>query len=161
MLEDRAGPKVRTRQMRIYQIDPTRDARWAELVERHPKASVFHTVGWLKALRCTYGYEPVAFTTSSPTGDLKNGLVFCRIDSWLTDRRLVSLPFSDHCEPLCDSADDLNFLIRYLQSYSATSELEISGSSSGQRGFRPYRVTRIHLYLQQCTFYMFLICARI
>jgi len=99
-----------------YQLDPTKDSRWAELVERHPRASVFHTVGWLKALRWTYGYEPVAFTTSTPTGDLKNGLVFCRINSWLTGHRLVSLPFSDHCEPLCDSAEDVNYLIRNLQS---------------------------------------------
>jgi len=98
-----------------YQLDPTKDARWAELVERHPKASVFHTVGWLQALQRTYGYEPVAFTTSPPTGELKNGLVFCHINSWLTGRRLVSLPFSDHCEPLCDSTEELNFLIRYLQ----------------------------------------------
>ena len=98
-----------------YQLDPTQDPRWAELVEKHPKASVFHTVAWLQALRRTYGYEPVAFTTSPPTAELKNGLVFCRINSWLTGRRLVSLPFSDHCEPLCDSIEDLNFLIRYLQ----------------------------------------------
>jgi len=42
-------------------------------------------------------------------------MVFCRINSWLTGRRLVSLPFSDHCEPLCDSNEDANFLIRYLQ----------------------------------------------
>src|SRR5579862_5526560 len=77
-----------------YQLDPTQDPRWTELVGRHPKASVFHTVGWLKALRCTYGYEPVAFTTSPPSGGLKNGIVFCRINSWLTGKRLVSLPFS-------------------------------------------------------------------
>jgi Acetyltransferase (GNAT) domain len=101
--------------MRFYQIDPTLDLRWTELVQNHPRASVFHTVGWLKALQRTYGYEPVAYTTSSPTGKLKNGLVFCRINSWLTGRRLVSLPFSDHCEPLCDSVQDMNFLIRYLQ----------------------------------------------
>lgn len=98
-----------------YQLDPTQDPRWTELVERQPKASVFHTVGWLKALRRTYGYDPLVFTTSPPTGELKNGLVFCRINSWLTGRRLVSLPFSDHCEPLCDSQEDLDFLIRYLQ----------------------------------------------
>jgi len=98
-----------------YQLDPTKDARWAELVERHPNASVFHTVGWLEALKRTYGYEPVAFTTSSPTGALNNGMVFCRVKSWLTGSRLVSLPFSDHCEPLCDSDEDLNFLVRYLQ----------------------------------------------
>jgi len=100
--------------MRIYQIDPIADGRWADFVERHPKASIFHTVGWLRALRLTYGYEPVVFTTSSPTGELKNGVVFCRINSWLTGRRLVSLPFSDHCEPLCDSAEDMNFLMGYL-----------------------------------------------
>jgi Acetyltransferase (GNAT) domain len=101
--------------MRFYQIDPTQDARWADLVRNHPKSSVFHTVGWLQTLQRTYGYEPVAFTTSSPTGDLKNGVVFCRVKSWLTGHRLVSLPFSDHCEPLCDSVQDLNFSIRYLQ----------------------------------------------
>jgi lipid II:glycine glycyltransferase (peptidoglycan interpeptide bridge formation enzyme) len=102
--------------MKFYEIDPVQDARWAEFVEKHPKASVFHTVGWLKALRSTYGYEPVVFTTSSSTGELTNGLLFCRVKSWLTGRRLVSLPFSDHCEPLFDSGADLDFLIRYLQS---------------------------------------------
>jgi hypothetical protein len=101
---------------RCYQLDPIQDSRWAALVEQHPKASVFHTVAWLRALRQTYGYEPVAFTTSPPTGKLDNGIVFCRINSWLTGRRLVSLPFSDHCEPLCDSVEDANFLFRYLQS---------------------------------------------
>lgn len=101
--------------MRFYQVDPIQDPRWAAFVQQHPKASVFHTVGWLKALRNTYGYEPVAFTTSSPTNGLRNGLVFCRVKSWLTGRRLVSLPFSDHCELLCDSTEDLDFMLRYLQ----------------------------------------------
>ena len=98
-----------------YQLDPILDKRWAELVERHPKASVFHTVEWLKALRHTYGYEPVVFTTSPPFEELANGLLFCRINSWLTGRRMVSLPFSDHCEPLFDSNEELNFLMHYLQ----------------------------------------------
>jgi hypothetical protein len=98
-----------------YRLDPTTDRRWAELVDRHPKASVFHSVGWLKALQLTYRYEPMAFTTSSPTEALKNGFVFCQIDSWLTGRRLVSLPFSDHCELLSDSAEDANFVMHDLQ----------------------------------------------
>ncbi len=101
--------------MRIHALNPLLDSRWDDLVARHPKASVFHQRGWLEALARTYGYQPVVFTTSSATGDLKNGLVFCYINSWLTGYRLVSLPFSDHCEPLCDSVEDMNFLIRYLQ----------------------------------------------
>jgi len=99
-----------------YQFDPIQDPRWATLVNAHPKASVFHTMPWLRALRSTYGYDILAFTTSPPTGELKNGIVFCHVDSWLTGHRLVSLPFSDHCEPLCDSSEELKFLILCGQS---------------------------------------------
>ena len=99
-----------------YQVDPVQDPRWADLLARHPRTSVFHTPAWLNALQRTYGYTPVVFTTSSPTGDLKNGWVFCEINSWLTGRRLISLPFSDHCEPLCDSVEDMNCMSRFLQS---------------------------------------------
>jgi hypothetical protein len=99
-----------------YQLDPTRDPRWARLVATHHKASVFHSVPWLLALERTYGYEPVVFTTSSADEELKNGIVFCHVHSWLTGRRLVSLPFSDHCEPLCDTAWERRLLIQHLQS---------------------------------------------
>ena len=99
----------------VYKLDPLRDPRWKALVERHPSASVFHTVGWLEALQRTYGYRPVVFTTSPPTGELRNGLVFCRIRSWVTGPRMVSLPFSDHCEPLVDCQEELVFLLDYLQ----------------------------------------------
>ncbi len=98
----------------IHKLDPLRDPRWQALVDRHPNASVFHTTAWLEALRQTYGYKPVVFTTSRPTGELANGLLFCRVQSWLTSLRMVSLPFSDHCEPLCNS-EEIEFLSRYLQ----------------------------------------------
>lgn len=98
----------------VHKLDPLRDPRWRALVNRHPSASVFHTTAWLEALRQTYGYKPVVFTTSPPTGELTNGLLFCRVQSWLTGLRMVSLPFSDHCEPLCDSGE-IDFLTRYLE----------------------------------------------
>ena len=102
--------------MDIYQGDPTRDPRWVEFLQRHPQASVFHTPGWLEALRRTYGYEPVVLTTSPPQEELANGLVFCRVRSWLTGHRLVSLPFSEHCEPLVRNADELNEICGALRS---------------------------------------------
>jgi GNAT acetyltransferase-like protein len=92
-----------------------------EYLQRHPRASIFHTPGWLDALRRTYGYEPKGFTTSAPGENLANGLVFCQIDSWLTGRRLVSLPFSDHCEPLVDDREALNDFLRWLEGNSAES----------------------------------------
>jgi hypothetical protein len=101
--------------MTVYTIDPLRDPRWPEFLLRHSGASIFHTPGWLQALHLTYGYEPVVYTTSGPRTDLTNGIAFCRVSCWLTGKRLVSLPFSDHCEPLADSRDNLEEIIATLQ----------------------------------------------
>ncbi len=91
-------------------IDPLTDLRWDELVHKHCRASVFHSRAWLEVLSKTYGYIPLAYTTSLPDEPLSNGIVCCRVESWLTGRRLVSLPYSDHCEPLVDTQEDLEAL---------------------------------------------------
>ena len=95
----------------LYTTDPLRDKRWEELVASHPRSSIFHTPGWLTALSKTYDYEPVVFTTCSPGQRLANGIVFCSIRSWITGSRLVSLPFSDHCEPLVEGPDVLQAIL--------------------------------------------------
>jgi CelD/BcsL family acetyltransferase involved in cellulose biosynthesis len=92
----------------MHQLDPLQDPRWSRFSQSHPASSVFHSVAWLSTLRGTFGYEPVVFT-HSPTSDteLIDGIVLCRVKSRLTGRRLVSLPFSDHCEPLSENATEL------------------------------------------------------
>lgn len=100
----------------VYAINPLQDDRWHKLIVRHPNASVFHTPGWLRALQTTYGYEPVAFTTSPPSQELRNSLLFCAVRSWLTGDRLVSLPFSDYCEPLVEDADQFRALFSVIES---------------------------------------------
>jgi hypothetical protein len=101
--------------MTVYKIDPIKDLRWTEFLRTHPDASVFHTSGWLEALKRTYGYEPVVFTTSPPEAELENGIPFCRISTWFTGRRLVSLPFSDHCAPLVRNSAQLTCLLNSLE----------------------------------------------
>ena len=137
----------------VYRLDPLQDARWSKLLDVHPYASVFHTTGWLRALQRTYGYKPVVFTTSPPTGELRNGIVFCRVCSWMTGRRLVSLPFSDHCEPLVESPEQLDFLVRCLQAdleHEDWKYLEVrpvNGNFNRQgeeTGFRTARLYSLH-----------------
>src|SRR6266478_8023935 len=99
----------------LYRIEPLKDSRWERFLEVHPRASVFHSSAWLEALRRTYGYQSIAYTTSTPGEELQNGIVFCRVESWLTGRRLVSLPFSDHCEPLVQKPEDLQTLVDGLE----------------------------------------------
>lgn len=105
------SPSVRS----FHQIDPLTDPRWLNLLQKHPRASIFHTPEWLTALQRTYGYEPVVFT-SSPTGEeLQDGIVFCKVKSWFARQRLVSLPFSDHADPLVSDPAALTQLLGYLE----------------------------------------------
>ena len=101
--------------MSVYEFDPLSDSRWAAFVRRHPHTSIFHTQAWLEALKRSYRYAPVAFTTSASGSELRNALVFCEVRSWLTGNRLVSLPFSDHCDPLVESPSELDSICGYLE----------------------------------------------
>ena len=69
----------------------------------------------MQALKQTYHYEPVGYTQAAPGEEFSSALVFCRVKSWLTGQRLVSMPFSDHCEPLVDSATELQALLKPAQ----------------------------------------------
>lgn len=134
----------------VWTINPLLDDRWSEFVDGHPNSSVFHTIGWLHALRTTYGYEPVAFTTSAPFEKLTNALLFCVVRSWLTGSRLVSLPFTDHCEPLVENIEQLRAITIHLRSLQRRqrwkyTEMRTSDAFLGaEEGLRECKVYRWH-----------------
>jgi len=107
--------------MTVYEIDPLEGSRWTDLAERHPLASVFHSRYWLESLRRTYRYAPVVLTTTEPGQPLANGLLMCRVKSWLTGSRIVSLPFSDHCQPLVENPADQLELLNSIRSKAENS----------------------------------------
>jgi CelD/BcsL family acetyltransferase involved in cellulose biosynthesis len=135
--------------------DPIRDPRWAHLLERHPSASIFHTPEWLDALRRTYGYEPFVATTST-SSRLENGIVVCRVKGW-TSRRLVSLPFSDHCAPLVSDPRELQDIVAglltighgrgrmELRPLSAPPAIDAALTDEGVRAGRTYCLHRLDL----------------
>lgn len=146
----RVGEAMSSRQNGVWAIDPLNDVRWPELIATHPNASVFHARGWLEALRASYGYTPIAFTTSAPTDDLTNALLFCAVRSWLTGSRLVSLPFSDHCEPLVDDAAQFQNLCAHVESIRQKERwkyVEMRSANSVlnfDAGFSPAATYRLH-----------------
>src|SRR5262245_17989983 len=105
--------------MEVYSFEPLADPRWDDIVGRHRNASIFHTSGWLRSLQRTYGFAPLAFTTSGPMEPLRNAVVLYGVRSWLTGNRLVSLPFSDHCDPLVDDPEELRALSEGVEQYRA------------------------------------------
>jgi CelD/BcsL family acetyltransferase involved in cellulose biosynthesis len=101
----------------VYEVDPLSDPRWQIFVDRHPQASVFHSVNWVRALKASYNYSPVVLTTCRPEATLTNGILFCRVESWLTGKRLVSMPFSDHCDPLASNFAEVDEMLLYAREW--------------------------------------------
>src|SRR5690349_2653357 len=99
----------------MHEFNPLEDARWPVFVSHHGAATVFHTREWLEALWRTYGYRACVLTTCRPRAELTNGLAFCRVQSWITGNRLVSVPFSDHCTPLVENGRQTQALLARLK----------------------------------------------
>ena len=110
-------PESKGASIEIYEVSPLADPRWPQMLKSHSKTGVFHSMEWLRALQKTYGYEPLAYTSAPPGAPLNNAVVFCRVNSWLTGQRLVSLPFSDHCEPLVNNSVELDDLLLHIKRY--------------------------------------------
>lgn len=101
--------------MPMSSLNPLVDPRWDDLAAAHPKASPFHQRGWLKALAGTYGYRPLVLTSATPGEALSDGIVFCEVNSWITGKRLVSLPFADHAQPLADNGVGASELSEWMR----------------------------------------------
>lgn len=63
-------------------------------------------------------------TSSLPGEKLVDGIPFCEVKSWISGSRLVSLPFSDHCQPLLECPEDLTAFTACLREHCGRSGWE-------------------------------------
>jgi len=85
--------------VRPLRVDPIADPAWTALLEHSPDALAFHHPRWLELLRDQYGYGFHAWCVEDG-GELVAGLPVARVESRLTGRRDVALPFTDACPPV-------------------------------------------------------------
>jgi len=100
-------------------FDPLSQHDWDEQVSGFPYSTFFHSSAWLRVLRNSYGFKPIAFAypdRNNPTAIF----TIMEVDSWLTGRRGVSLPFSDFCPPLHSSSKDSIYLYARIVEYAAS-----------------------------------------
>jgi hypothetical protein len=84
----------------VQLVNPLEDSRWDDGLAGGPHPSFFHSSAWARVLHDAYGYTPVYFVVRD-AGRLQSLLPIMEVDSWLTGRRGVSLPFTDDCDPFC------------------------------------------------------------
>jgi hypothetical protein len=101
----------------VRRIDPLDDPHWDADLASCPGASFFHTTAWARVLKSTYGYTPAYFALRE-SGRLRSVLPFMEVNSWLTGRRGVSLPFTDECAPLAPDFDTFRRLYQEALVYA-------------------------------------------
>ena len=99
------------------------DPKWTEFVARQSPANIFHSSLWMDLLSSCYGYRPFVYVVTGGDGSVTAGLPFLGVSSWLTGRRWVSLPFTDHCSPLGQDEEALKELIKELVQLRARQEI--------------------------------------
>jgi CelD/BcsL family acetyltransferase involved in cellulose biosynthesis len=93
-------------ELRVTEIDPWKDPRWAAYVLRHPEATVYHHPAWLAALRREYQQTGLFLACEDGDGALQGifPLLYTRgiplSGGPLTGRRLCSLPRTPLAGPL-------------------------------------------------------------
>jgi CelD/BcsL family acetyltransferase involved in cellulose biosynthesis len=98
--------------LKVVRVDPRNDPIWSKLVDQAP-SSVFHSPSWIQVLTDTYGWDVSAHVLLDDSGEPQAGLPFCRIADMLGER-IVSLPFSDYCDPLANDAGSWRVLVDQL-----------------------------------------------
>ncbi|MCI0340422.1 MAG: GNAT family N-acetyltransferase, partial [Planctomycetales bacterium] len=93
--------------MRACLLDPTSDGAWPPVASR---GHLFLDPRWLGAIAETYGFGPLAALTE----DGRSGLAAFLVED-PGGRRLVSLPFSDHGDPVLGDPGDLPVLVAALR----------------------------------------------
>jgi Acetyltransferase (GNAT) domain len=88
-------------------------------VMAHSRCSFFHGAAWAKTLQGAYGFKPVYFTASEADGR-SSILPLMEVNSWLTGRRGVALPFTDDCEPLYSDVASIRRLIQSALEFGRT-----------------------------------------
>ncbi|HVU32364.1 MAG TPA: GNAT family N-acetyltransferase [Opitutaceae bacterium] len=100
----------------IRRIDPFDGTEWAELTNRFG-ASVFHSSEWGRVLHNTYGYRPVYFVLGGSKVSVGAILPVMEVDSWLTGRRGIALPFTDECDGCGDAGARMRSMFDAVVSY--------------------------------------------
>jgi CelD/BcsL family acetyltransferase involved in cellulose biosynthesis len=112
---DQAEPlDPHSREDRRLELLPISDPRWTSFVCDHRDASPFHHPDWATLIGDTYGYRPFTFAVVDAAGGITAGAPAIDVRGIGRKHRWISLPFTDHCEPLANDPDDVGWLVERL-----------------------------------------------
>ncbi|HEV2392309.1 MAG TPA: GNAT family N-acetyltransferase [Verrucomicrobiae bacterium] len=92
-------------------LNPLEGSCWDEAIGVVGGGGFFHGSRWALVLQESYGYRP--YYICCEQGGRTTGLLpLMEVDSWVTGRRGVSLPFTDECQPLAVNSASFQLLLQ-------------------------------------------------
>ena len=107
---------------KITIIDPVADPGWDRFVESHPLGMIYHLSGWKQVLEANFHHikgHNLALTDEA-SGVIRAAMPLYEVRSWLTGKRLVSIPYASVCDPLVSSSADFATLFEAALELSRT-----------------------------------------
>lgn len=102
--------------MNLDIVNPLDIPNWDDLLLAAENASFFHSSAWARVLVESYGYKPVYFT-SLANGSIVSMAPFMEVNSWLTGKRGVSLPFTDECPQIAPDSGMSREMVKHIIDY--------------------------------------------
>lgn len=86
---------------------------WDKFVKEHPDGWLYHFSEWKELIELSFPHikGEIFVIINDESKDIQAALPLYVVKSWLTGKRMVSIPFATICEPLYSNDDDLNNLL--------------------------------------------------
>jgi hypothetical protein len=118
----------------IHITNPLEQENWNSELLSHEDYSFFHTATWANILHESYGYTPLYFTINDENRSTAM-IPFTEVNSPLTGKRGVSLPFTDYCEPIVSHIDQCEEIFNYVTDYGKKNGWKYIEMRGGQKFF--------------------------
>lgn len=103
---------VKVERSDVEVIDPLKNEKWDQWVEKHPFGLIYHLSGWKNVLDKSFGHIKGHYLAIlDERGDIRSALPLFEAKSFLTGNRLVSIPFTSLFDPLVSSREDMDKLV--------------------------------------------------
>ncbi len=109
----------------VSMVEPARETAWDEFIASHPNGWICLTTGWKRVLEGNFPHVKGCFLSmTDERGAIQAGLGLYSVSSWLTGRRLVSVPFATLSDPLVSTEDQWRALTDSAISMSKESKTD-------------------------------------
>lgn len=99
----------------VVRLKTEQMAQWNGFVENHPFGCIYHRSEWKEVIERSFKHIRGYFLgTLDSSGQITAGVPVYFVKSWLTGKRLVSIPFATFSDPLVSSPEQMVSFLKIL-----------------------------------------------